>query len=137
MRETKTVTIPDGDRELTFDIKPMGGVQAEKWLIRAALACGGSLTSLSSESNATDVVKALLSSKYEEVAPLWDELLKCCQLRLDNGATLPLSESSLDGKIDYPTTIIALKTAALQANFGFFGNGGFARFLTVMRSVLS
>lgn len=136
MRESKRITLMDGERQIEFEIKPMGAIKAERWLLRAAFAMGSGLSSLTSNADATEIVKALSAVDFEKVAPLWDELLSCCQIR-QGGATLPVDINTLDGKVDYPTTIFLLKVAVVQANFGFFGNGGFANFLTTMRGVLN
>lgn len=136
MRESKTITLKDGERGITFEIKPMSAIKAERWLIRAAFALGGGLSSLTSNADSAEIVKALSAVDYEKVAPLWDELLTCCQIR-QGGATIPVDPQTLDGKIDYPTTIFLLKVAVVQANFGFFGNGGFQNFLSTMRGVLN
>lgn len=136
MRESKTITLKDGEREITFKIQPMTAITAERWLIRAAFALGSGLSSLTSNASADEIVKALSAVDYEKVAPLWDELLTCCQI-IQGGATIPVDAQTLDGKIDYPTTIFLLKVAVVQANFGFFGNGGFSNFLSTMRGVLN
>ena len=136
MREAKTITLQDGERKFTFTIKPMSALKAERWLIRAAFALGGGLSSLTKDADATEIVKALSSVDYDKVAPLWDELLSCCEI-VQGGATIPVDADTLDGKIDYPTTVFLLKAAAVQANFGFFGKGGFSNFLSTMRGVLT
>ena len=129
MRESKTITLKDGERDITFEIKPMSAIKAERWLIRAAFALGGGLSSLTSNADSAEIVKTLSAVDYEKVAP-------CCQIR-QGGATIPVDPQTLDGKIDYPTTIFLLKVAVVQANFGFFGNGGFSNFLSTMRGVLN
>ena len=91
---------------------------------------------MTKDADATEIVKALSSVDYDKVAPLWDELLSCCEI-VQGGATIPVDADTLDGKIDYPTTVFLLKAAAVQANFGFFGKGGFSNFLTTMRGVLT
>lgn len=134
MREPTHLTIRDGEKSLNFVITPMGAVQAESWLIRAAFALGSGFGGLTTDATVTDVCRALASADIERVAPLWDELLSCCQIKA-GGATLPLDPATLDGKIQFPTTVFLLKVAALQANFGFFADGGLVNFLSEMRGV--
>lgn len=136
MRESRRITIQDGENPIEFEIKPMPAIQAERWLLRSAFAIGSGLTNLSTESTAQDIVQALSAVDFDKAAPLWDELLSCCRIKA-GGAFIPVDAQTLDGKIDFPTTIFLLKVAAVKANFGFFGNGGFANFLTTMRGVLN
>lgn len=135
-RSEKTIHVQDGENSLKVIIKPMSAVKAERWMLKAAMAVGGSALTLGRDSVAEDIAKALSQVEYEKVAPLWDELLLCCQLDHD-GVITDLTPETIEGKIDYPTTLFIIKVAAIQANFGFFGNGGFAKFLTAMRGVLT
>lgn len=128
MREPKKVKIQDGDREITLVITPMGAVKAERWLTKALLSVGGILYPLMEGGRNEDVLKAMAELDYDKVGPLWDELLTCCAI---DGFTLDME--TLDGKIDYPTTVFAIKVAALKANFGFFGGDGWRKFLSSMR----
>lgn len=136
MREVKRITINDGETPLEFEITPMSALQAERWMLRAAFALGSGMSAITKKATAQEIVQSLSCVDFEKVAPLWEELLTCCQIK-QGGAYLPLDPRTVEGKIDYPTTIFLLKVAAVEATFGFFGNGGFANFLTSMRGVLN
>ena len=136
MREIKRITLQDGDNSLEFEIKPMPAMKAERWMLQAAFSLGTGLSALAKDASAQDIVSALSTVDFEKVAPLWDELLSCCRIR-SGGATTSLNPETIEGKIEFPTTIFLLKVAAVQVNFGFFGNGGFAKFLSTMRGVLT
>lgn len=136
MREVKRITLQDGDNTLEFEIKPMAALNAERWMLRAVFVLNSGLGALAQGSSAQEIVSALSTVDFEKAAPLWDELLSCCQIR-SGGVAIPLTPETVNGKIEFPTTIFLLKVAAVQVNFGFFGKGGFAKFLSTMRGVLT
>ena len=107
MREVKRITINDGENPLEFEITPMSALQAERWMLRAAFALGSGLSAITKQATAQEIVQSLSCVDFEKVAPLWEELLTCCQIK-QGGAYLPLDPRTVEGKIDYPTTIFLL-----------------------------
>lgn len=138
MREPTTFTINDGERPVKVRITPMDAVRAERWLTRALFVAGPAIAAIKTNDkpDADTILETLNSIDYEKVVPLWDELLSCCQFVV-NDVAFDVTPETLTGKIEYPTTLIAIKAAALKANFGFFGSGGLLKFLGVMRGALT
>mgnify|MGYP000858476464 FL=1 len=131
MRESREVTIMDGDAKKTFVITPMNAVKAERWLSRALLAVGGKFLNSFDRSDVGTWMSAIDSIEYEKVAPLWDGLLEeGVQIKMADGGLLNVSLDTLAGKVDYPTTIMALKAEVLKTNFGFFSDAGLLKSLT-------
>lgn len=139
MREAKTVVIPDGTKVLTFRITPMNALRAEAWMYRAAIAIGGSVdgSMLNREklSNAEAVLGMLRRIDYEKAEPLLAELLTGVEHIGESGASTAVSQSTVSGLVEYPTTLALLRAAVLKVNFGFFGNGGFNTFLENLNGV--
>ena len=50
---------------------------------------------------------------------------------------MPVTAATIDGQIDFPTTLATLRAAVLKVNFGFFGNGGLNAFLGNLNGVLT
>lgn len=137
MREVKRITVKDGERDIKVRITPMDAVKAERWLMKAIFAVGAGLFGAVESGKPEDIASALNSVDYDKVAPLWDSLIQCVQIENEGGAAIDVTADTLAGKVDYPTTVFIIKMAALQANFGFFGGGGWRSFLTSMRGVLT
>lgn len=138
MREPTYITLKDGENELKIKITPMDAVRAERWLTRTLFIAGPALAGLTEgEAGSERILSALTEIDYEKAVPLWDELLTCCAFVSDGGIATDISLETLAGKVEYPTTIIAIKAAALKANFGFFAGGGMSKFLATMRGALT
>lgn len=137
MRESVTVTLKDGDKDLKIRITPMSALKAETWLMRAALALGGGLKDIDTDMKPEALLGCLLGADYEKVAPLLEELLLCCERITDSGSTVALNPSTIDGVIEYPTTIFTIRVCVLRATYGFFTNGGWQTFLKSLRGALS
>lgn len=141
MREAVCVQIPDGDKILTFRITPMGALKAEAWMYRAAIAIGGSVDGsvLNREKlgNAEAVLGMLRQLDYDKAAPLLADLLSGVERINENGGSVPVTAATIEGQIDFPTTLTMLRAAVLKANYGFFGNGGFNTFLGNLNGVMS
>lgn len=138
MRAIERITLKDGERPIRFAITPMGAVQAERWLMQACFAIGiTALDKVDISKPDESMMTALSAVDFEKVAPLWDQLLTGIEVEAENGAKIALTPETLAGKIEFPTTLFALKLAALKANFGFFANGGWQNFLSTMRGMLT
>jgi len=137
MREPVTVTVKDGDSDIRIRITPMPALKAESWLMRAALALGAGLKELDTQMKPEALLGCLLSADYEKVKPLLEELLVCCERVTDSGSTIALNPATIEGVIEYPTTIFTIRVCVLRATFGFFTNGGWQTFLKSLRSALT
>lgn len=136
MRETQKYTIDDGGNQLTIVIKPMGAVAAERWMTKALFVLGAGAAQTLARGDIEAIASALSAVDYDKAAELWDSLLKGVQIELDGGALIELNPSTLDAKINLPTTLILIKIFALKANFGFFTGEGGKTFLGQMRGAL-
>lgn len=137
MRETQKYTIDDGGNQLTIVIKPMGAVAAERWITKAIFVLGAGAAHTLAKGDIEAIAGALATVDYDKAAELWDSLLKGVQIELDGGALIELNPSTLDAKINLPTTLILIKIFALKANFGFFTGEGGKNFLAQMRGALT
>ena len=144
MRKKITVNIEDGERQLTFSITQMPALKLERFINKAAIllarAAGKNfgetkfppLNALADvfkkkeEEEGTGVEKlvTLLGGlDYDEVEPLYNELLSCCKLIPDTstpGVTLDLNDSVIEGNIESPLTLYKLRIEAAKLNFSFF-----------------
>lgn len=137
MREATTITIKDGSRDLKFRVTPMSAVHAEKWLYRALCVLGIPALSGLRAFNAEGFMKSLSTADvdFDKIEPLLDKLLDCCEVVHDGGAAVQVTPETIGGVVEYPTSIFALRLAALKATFGFFGNGGWQNFLDQVSGV--
>lgn len=145
MREEITVTLQDGERNLTFRIRQMSAWKLERWIFRAVIqiarASGESVSDLSIEdaqtalkklakgrdadSGAQKIVNIIGGLDYEEAEPLLDELLGCCKLIPDPSnplMTMDMTEQTAEGQIESPLTLIRLRVEAAKLNLSFFGD---------------
>lgn len=137
MRDPVTLTIKDGENELKVRITPMSALQAETWLMRAALALGAGVKQFDTSMKPEAMLGCLLSADYEKVKPLLEELLTRCERITDSGSAIALNPATVDGIIEYPTTLFTLRVCVLRVTYGFFTNGGWQSFLKNLRGVLS
>ena len=144
MRKEVTVTLQDGERNLTFRIRQMSAWKLERWMFRAAIqiskASGDSVAGLSVEdaqkalkkltknqsadSGAQKIVNIIGGLDYGEAEPLLDELLACCKLIPDPShpmMEMDITEQTAEGQIENPLTLIRLRVEAAKLNFSFFG----------------
>ena len=112
-----TITLPDGGRELTFEIRRLSAVEGEAliWDALRALGAGLDFQDVTPEA----VVMALAKMDSGEARKLLDTLLGCCQRKVDQ-VLVQVSRGDCSGYITNPLTLIALEIAAATENFGFF-----------------
>lgn len=139
MREATKITVNDGGEKLTFAVKPMSALKAEKWLYKAICVLGLPALSEVQELTAEGVIRALTAKPldFDKAEPLLDDLLACCSRLTDGGVEIAVTPETVDGQIQYPTTLFLLRVAALKASFGFFANGGWQNFLAQLSGVKS
>lgn len=136
MRDPVTITIKDGESDLTVRITPMSAVKSEAWLLRVAFALGTGINEVSTDMKPEQMLGCLLRADYDKVKPLLDDLLTCCERVTEGGATIAMSPATIDGMIQYPTTLFTIRVCVLKATFGFFTNGGWSNFLKALRGAL-
>lgn len=133
MRKEAFITLVDDGKQLTFKITQMSATQQENWINR--------LVTLLVSKNATSIVNlqkmvttqkyeellSLLSGiKYEDVKPLYDELLTCASHvpnPQNKGVTIPCTLDTIDGIISDFKNLYVLRLRALEVCFDFFAKG--------------
>lgn len=137
MRKEIQIDIKDNDNNLKFKIKQMPATVAERFMTKTLLLLGrtGTLEALgindsktfdrvkNKEIDIANVLKALSNLDYNEVEPLFNELLQCCTRITDSGAELRCTPDVVDGFIENPITLYKLKLEAGKLNFSFFAKG--------------
>lgn len=127
-RKSITVTLEDRGNPLTFVITQMSASKLESWIIRAMLLLvgtgaevpGGADLQQAAAYIKTKGLAALGGLDYAKVQPLLDELLTCCQRRLDGGNLQEMTAATVDGVIEDVTTLFKLRMEALKVNIDFF-----------------
>ena len=138
MRKEKIVELHDGDNILTFKIKQMSASAQEEWIVRiillvlgteAGTKALGSADMQNLQSKVTDVnelIKLLGQLKFDDVKPLYNQLLDCCYYVPDAGNmnfVTKLNINNADSIISSFQTLFKLRVEALKVNFGFFKSG--------------
>lgn len=135
MRKNTTVILQDDGRELHFKITQMTARQQERWINRVIMLLAGSnglesaLDSLQSKlkkGKYEELLRVVGALKYEDVEPLYDELLECCAHIPDPGNqnfAVQLNASNVDSVVGEVKTLYRLRMEALKLNFSFFNNG--------------
>lgn len=136
-RENISLELTDGETKLKFSIKPMSALKAEKWLYKAVAVLGLPVISEIKTLTAEGVIKALAAKPldFDKAEPLLDELLACCKRQAGGGVEVELTPETIEGQIEFPTTLFLLRVAAFKASFGFFGGGGWQNFLAALSGV--
>lgn len=135
MRKTKEITLTDRGSEKTFKITEMSATAFEWWIIRAgrALASTG-IANIANVDSAQDVQELLANAlikdglrslgniKLEDVKPLYDELLQCCELKSGNFYTR-LDPATVDSQIEDVKTLFILRKEAFTLHVDFLAGG--------------
>lgn len=137
MREPIKMKVMDGDDSISLIIKPMGALKAERWLTKAMFVAGPAFFSAVQQGKIEAIATAIQTVDYDKATALWDAILEGVQIESEGGVIVDLTMDTVNGKIQYPTTLMLIKLAVLKANFGFFGNGGVQNFLGQIRGVLT
>lgn len=141
MRKEIIYTVQDSDYNgndiaVVFKIKQMSAIQQERWLNRVLLLVLGTgtlsqmdINQLQSElqSKGVQYIVDLASHlKYDEVEPLYNELLECCS-HVPNpentNMAVPCNAGNIDGIISDFRNLYKLRLEALKLNFGFLAGG--------------
>lgn len=135
MRKTKTITVNDRGAVKTFRITEMSAYHFERWLIRAGLLlCGagvlgetkiGSITNSQEAQEAiarflvTDGLKSLGRLNPDDVWPLYDDLLWCCELKVGDYYSR-LDADTVDAQIEDVRTLFALRKEVIMLHVDFW-----------------
>lgn len=142
MLKEKTITLQDGDNELTVVIKQMSALKLERFINRAAILIARATGKAYGRDGINTIISALSGSDgdslfdrlveilggldYEEVEPLYNELMECCSIIPDpsnptfrNACTPQL----LEAQVESPMTLYKMRAEAVKVNFSFFTKG--------------
>lgn len=133
MRNTKTIEIESEGRDKgkTFLVTEMPASKLERWSARALVAVlGGNVPAdiqmaakVSSAAAFASVLNKVLSGlQWDALEPLYSEMLDCIAYVPDPSkkATVQLKVSNVDNFIEEVPTLLKLRLAVLEVNFGFF-----------------
>ena len=124
MRKTKEITIDDRGTAKTFRITEMPATKFEWWIIQAGRALlGAGLgkelpgVNINSAEDVQEKVGNLLANEgltalnnvdLDKIKPLYDQLLECCELKIDNFYT-KLDPDTVDAQIESVKTLFTLR----------------------------
>lgn len=135
MRKDTIIILQDDGKELHFKITQMSARQQERWINRVVMLLAGSnglesaldgLQGKIKEGKYEELLRVIGAIKYEDVEPLYDELLECCAHIPDPGNpkfAVQLTASNVDSIVGEVKTLYHLRMEALKLNFSFFSNG--------------
>ena len=135
MRKDVVIILQDDGRELSFKITQMSAIQQERWINRVVMLLAGSagldgaLDNLQGSLKAgkyEDILRIFGALKYEEIEPLYNELLECCAHIPDPknpGFATKLTAGNADSIVGEVKTLYRLRLEALKLNFDFFKGG--------------
>ena len=152
MRKVKFVTLIDDGQERLFKIQQMPALKQERWINRLIVLLAGKSTSvklpdkfdlwsikskvdsiMESGENSKDFsgfAKAFLqilgSLNYEDVEPLYNELLECCEYvpnPKNKNYSIVMTPQYAEGVIGDFRTLYRLRIEAVKTCFGFFEDG--------------
>lgn len=132
-RKTKHVTIPTpakGEREnrdagKIFLISEQSSVWAEKWASRAFLAISHAGAEVPREVLTLGIIgvamvgmRAFVTSKWEDVEPLMDDMMRCIKI-CPNPNDLDISRELVETDIEEVETRLKLRQEAIELHAGF------------------
>ena len=149
MRKTKEIVINDRGTNKSFKITEMSASKFEWWLIRVGrLLLGTGIGSQVDVDSAEDVqkliadtllkdgLKSLGSVNLAEAKELYDDLLRCCELKSDN-YYMPLDTDTIDGQIESVKTLFTLRKEALMLHLDFLESAAQSQSATAAKSATS
>ena len=149
MRKTKEIVINDRGTNKSFKITEMSASKFEWWLIRVGrLLLGTGIGNQVDVDSAEDVqkliadtllkdgLKSLGSVNLAEAKELYDDLLRCCELKSDN-FYMPLDTDTIDGQIESVKTLFTLRKEALVLHLDFLESAAQSQSATAAKSATS
>lgn len=130
MLKNKKITLEDGGRQITFEIRQMPATRLESWVLRAALVLARAGVECDEGAGIEELISAIVSNpakvlgslQYEAARPLYDELLGCCY-KVDGAMTSQVNTETADAYISDFKTLMRLRIEAFKMNFDFFSTG--------------
>lgn len=135
-RKTKELKLNDRGTEKTFRITEMAASRFEWWLIRAGkILLGTGIGNSVDVDSAEDVqriiaqtlfkdgLKSLGGVNLEEARELYDDLLRCVELKVGDYYA-PLDPETVDAQIESVKTLFLLRKEALMLHIDFLAAGG-------------
>lgn len=127
MRKTRDVTIEQEGRDKgrVYRITEMPASVAERWAIRALTAASrtnldiGNVLGLGMQGIAIVGVTALLSSRFEELEPLLDEMMACIKPHMIDGQVIKVDRPLDESDIEEVSTRLRLRREVLELHVGF------------------
>lgn len=133
MLKEKIITLNDNGNTLKFKVRQLPATEQEKLIIQILLLVAnkeiGELDVDKLRENPQMAInsKVLLSAleklDYEKLEPISNTLLSCCY-RIVGNMEEQCTPQTVNGYIESFITLLALKKAALEVSFDFFGNEG-------------
>ena len=131
MRKQKNITIIEDGQELRFTIKQMPASELEIWCLRLAglfarsnlglpVADGAmAIGEMLREKGLSGLLEALGRLEIDEIRPLLDGLLGCCQYISEPNSLTRLTPQVVDGIVSDVRSLFRLRKEALELNLGF------------------
>lgn len=128
MRKEKIITLDDRGNKLTFKIREMSATNSEYWILRAIKILGAAGVKLPGGADLSAAARYLLAHSQEvmsalnvaDVRELLNDLLKTCS-RVVGKVEEPCDAETIGDCVEDVRTLWALRMAALEVNFSFFG----------------
>ena len=149
MRKTKEIVINDRGTNKSFKITEMSASKFEWWLIRVGRVLLGTgignqvdvdsaedVQKLIADTLLKDGLKSLGSVNLAEAKELYDDLLRCCELKSDN-FYMPLDTDTIDGQIESVKTLFTLRKEALMLHLDFLESAAQSQSATAAKSATS
>lgn len=133
MRREKIITLEDDGKKLTLKITQMAASQHEKWQNRLLLLLAKANTDWDTiakqfkNDDYMSILTVLGTLGYEQVEPLYQELLSCVAHIPDPNNpnfAVPLTPENVDSIIGEWKNLYILRFTALQHEYAFFDGGG-------------
>lgn len=130
MLKSKKITIEDGGKQLSFEIRQMPATRLESWVLRAALVLARAGVECDEGAGIEELIGAIVANptkvigalQYDAARPLYDELLGCCY-KIDGAMTTQVNTETADAYISDFKTLMRLRIEAFKINFDFFSTG--------------
>ena len=139
MRKEKIITLNDNGNTLRFKVRQLPATEQEKLIFKTFLLLAnkeiGDIDANEVRKNPSKflnskvIFAALQSVDYEKIEPIINTLLSCCY-RINGNMEEQCTPETVNGYIENFTTLLALKKAAIEVSFDFFGQDGNSQDIT-------
>ena len=133
MLKEKIITLNDNGNMLKFKVRQLPATEQEKLIIKILLLVANKdVAELDVDKlrenpqmaiNSKVLLSALEKLDYEKIEPISDTLLSCCY-RIVGNMEEQCTPETVNGYVESFITLLALKKAALEISFDFFGEDG-------------